>query len=224
LKARLHDIMVVTTFWGATYLLRFLLTIVVRWKVTGRENVPRKGGLIVVSNHLANADPPVLSAGIASRRIRYLAKIELYKLPMGILPRAYGAIPVRRFDADAAALLATMRVLRDGEVLGMFPEGTRSATHTLGRFHPGTAAIALRTGVPILPCAITGTQHIKSLRTLLRRPRITVSIGAPIYVEQTRRPTDAQIADLTERLRDAVAAQLPAQYVGPYTGDGGEGG
>ena len=87
-------------YWALTHLLRGVLWLVVRWEVTGREHIPAEGALIVVSNHLNNADPPIIGAGIARRRIRWMAKIELFKLPFGLIIRAWGAFPVRRFDAD----------------------------------------------------------------------------------------------------------------------------
>ena len=143
-------------YWGATYLLRGVLRVVGRWKVTGRDRVP-DGPLLVVCNHLSNADPPILAAGIARRRIRYMAKIEIFKYPFGVVPRLYDAFPVRRFDADLAAMLNAERILKRGGVLGMFPEGHRSRTGMTGKPHPGTAMIALRSGATVLPCAIIGT-------------------------------------------------------------------
>ncbi len=131
-------------YWGCTYLLRGLLRVVVRWDVTGRENVPMSGAVIVVSNHLNNADPPILGAGIARRRIRFMAKVELFKMPFGAIIKLWDAFPVRRFDADLAAMLNAERILKRGGVLGMFPEGHRSRTGYMGPVHPGTAMIALR--------------------------------------------------------------------------------
>lgn len=218
MRKRLNDWSVVAFYWWATTTLRGLLWLVARWEVRGREHVPMEGPLIVVANHLNNTDPPILASGIARRRIRYMAKIELFKYPLGIIIRLFGAFPVRRFDADVGAMLNAERILRHGGVLGMFPEGTRSRTGYLGRPHPGTALIALRTGATVLPCAITGTEQIRSPFVVLRRPRITITIGTPLAIERVKRPTEAQVSALTERIFGEIRAMLPARYAGPYTG------
>lgn len=195
-------------------MLRAVLTIVAAWKATGRERVPKTGGLMVVSNHLNNADPPVLAAGMLGRRIRYMAKIELFKFPIGLIPKWWGAFPVRRFEADMAAMLTAERIIRRGEVLGMFPEGTRSKTATLGEPHPGTALIALRTGATILPCAITGTEAIRTPLVVFRHPKVTVTVGEPIEVERVKRPTQEQVDELSKRIMSTIAAMLPVEYGG----------
>ncbi len=208
-------------YWSLTRLLRGVLWVVVRWEVTGRENIPAEGPLIVVSNHLNNADPPIIGAGIARRRIRWMAKIELFKNPFGLIIRAWGAFPVRRFDADLAAMLNAERILKRGGVIGMFPEGTRSRTGYMGPPHPGTAVIALRSGATLLPCAITGTERLKNPLVLLRRPRFTFTIGEPITLTPVRRPTEQQVSELTGRIYDSIKALLPESYRPPYTGSEG---
>lgn len=203
-------------YWGATYLVRAVLSVVGRWKVTGRERIPG-GPLMVVSNHLSNADPPILGAAIARRRIRFMAKIELFKYPFGVVPRLYDAFPVRRFEADLAALLNAERILKRGGVLGMFPEGTRSRSGMIGKPHPGTALIALRSGATVLPCAIVGTEQLSKPLNLLRKPRISIQIGEPIAVTQTRRPTEEQVSALTDQIFEAIRSMLPSRYMAPYT-------
>jgi len=209
--------MVPVFYWWATYTLRGIAWTVARWQVTGRERVPVDGPLIVACNHLNNADPPIVGAGLASRRLRYMAKVELFKLPFGVIPRLYGAFPVRRFDADVGALLAAERILRQGGALGMFPEGTRSRTGYVGKPHPGTAMIALRSGATVLPCALTGTEVLKNPMNLLRRPVITFTVGDPIAVERVRKPTEDQVTQLTQQIFSAITAMLPPRYLAPYT-------
>jgi len=207
-------------YWGGTYLARTLLFVLVRWKVTGRERVPASGGLLLVSNHLNNIDPIILGAAIPRRRIRFMAKVELFKWPLGIFARLYGAFPVRRFEADVGAMLTAERIMRRGEALGMFPEGTRSRTGYVGKPLPGTAVIAMRTGATVLPCAISGTEQLGNPLNLLRRPAFRVEIGEPIVIPRVKRPTEAQITELTDLLFAEICKLLPRQYVADYTGSG----
>jgi 1-acyl-sn-glycerol-3-phosphate acyltransferase len=207
-------------YWSMTYLLRAILVVVGRWKATGRENVPRTGPVILVSNHLSNTDPPILGAGIASRRIRFMAKEELFHGHFSVITKLWGAFPVKRFDADVGALMNAERILRRGEVLGMFPEGHRSRTGYMGPVHPGTALIALRSGATVVPCAMTGTEALKNPAVLLKKPRIAVTIGQPMTIEAVRRPSEAQVSELTNRIVNAIQAMLPPRYVAPYTESG----
>lgn len=204
-------------YWSCTSLLRALLTLLMRWKAEGRGRVPGTGPLVVVSNHLHNADPPVLGAGIARRRIRFMAKVELFSGPLGWVVRSWGAFPVRRFDADLRALMTAEKLLKEGWAIGMFPEGTRSRTGRMGPLHPGTALIALRSGATVLPCGITGTERLRRPLSILRRPRFGVTIGEPIHVERTKKPSEAQVSELTERMAAAIQSLLPAAYGGTYT-------
>jgi 1-acyl-sn-glycerol-3-phosphate acyltransferase len=199
-------------YWFQTALARVLLGLVVRWEVHGREHLPRHGPLIIVSNHLNASDPPLLATAIWRRRAVYMAKIEIFQGWFGFLPRWYGGFPVRRFEADMTALLNAERLLRRGGVLGMFPEGTRSHTGALGVPRPGSALIALRSGAPVLPCVMVGTEQLRKPLSLLRRPRMSVRIGQPIAVPEVRRPTEEQVDDLTARIYAAMYSLLPEKY------------
>lgn len=205
-------------YWAATYLLRAVLWFVGRWTVTGREHLPAEGGVIVVSNHLNNADPPIIGAAIARRRVRFMAKIELFRPPFSWVIRSYGAFPVRRFEADVGALLTAERHLRRGEIIGMFPEGTRSRTGKTGKPHPGTALIALRSGVPVVCCSLTGTEQLRNPLNLLRRPRITVRISPPLQFGPVKRPDPAAVQEVTHAIFGRILAELPEEYRGSYTG------
>ena len=206
-------------YWGTQYPIRLILFIVVRWTVSRSGDIPAEGPVVFVSNHLNFIDPPILATALGKpRRLRFMAKAELFKGPLGLLVKLYGAFPVRRFDADLAAMLAAERILRQGGSLGMFPEGTRSRSWQMAKPHPGTALIALRAGATVVPCGITGTEKIKGVRVFFRRPSIAVRVGAPIAVEQVKRPSDAQVSQLTESIDGAIRALLPAAYGGTYTG------
>ncbi len=197
---------------------RVLLLLITSRDVQGRENVPRKGALIVASNHLSNGDPPILTIAVP-RQIAWMAKAEWFKTPViGQLFRLGGMIPVRRFEADLQALRRAQLVLRDGGVLAMFPEGTRGGDKGLRAGEPGTALIALRTGTPIVPIAIWGTEHVKLPRDLFRRTRAHVRFGKPFTLEASGRITRDDVARGTETIMKEIAALLPERYRGAYKG------
>jgi 1-acyl-sn-glycerol-3-phosphate acyltransferase len=146
-----------------------------------------------------------------------MAKEELFRPSlMGLVVRAYGAFPVRRSGVDRAALRHAFQILKKGEVLGMFPEGKRSFFHQLQEAQPGTAFIAARSGAPIVPVGISGSEQVKGISFILRRPSIVVRIGRPFTVpsndvSKLNRSGLAQQADLiTER----IAELLPPSYRG----------
>ena len=207
-------------YWACVHLLRFLLVSLTRWKVEGRERVPDSGAVILACNHLSNADPPILAAAALKRHVRFMAKAEVFRVPLlGVGAKWWGAFPVRRLEADMAALMNAQRSLDRGEILGMFPEGTRSRTGKLRPARGGTALIALRSGVPVIPCTLTGTERLRSPLFLVQRPRIKARFGEPIVVEQVKKPTEQQIDELTQRIMMEIAALLPPEYLDTYTGD-----
>lgn len=186
-----------------------------RYEVTGRERVPASGGVIVVSNHLNNADPPMIQRALP-RYVCFMAKKEMIDAPIiGPLFRAWGAFPVRRGEADLHALRAACHVVDAGEMLMMFPEGTRSRSGKLGDGHPGTAIIARRTGAPILPVAITGTESIR-WPGIFWRPRsvrkIHVRIGDPFRLGDGARVNSETLRADTAEIMGHIADLLPAEY------------
>ena len=196
--------------------------LIARRDFRGLENVPRKGPFILTSNHMNNADPPVLTA-VMPRRIVWMAKRELFDSPvMGWLYRLFGLIPVRRFEADLSALRRSQQALKRGHALGMFPEGTRTAGRGLREGEPGTAVIALRAGAPVLPVAIWGTEHVKLPRDLFSRTRVSVRIGTPYRLAETKRVTKEQVAEATAEIMRRIAELLPPEHRGVYANEGGE--
>jgi len=204
-------------YYLETLIAKALLRLLTRREVRGRDNVPTEGPLIVVANHLSIADPPVLSASL-QRRIVYMAKEESFRHPIeGPLVRGFRAFPVRRGQLDRQALRSAQQVLREGLALGMFPEGTRSRTAQLQQGNHGTALIALRSGAPLLPVALTGTEKVLGPRLLLGRLRITVSVGKPFSLPPVDgRLTKAQLASATELIMARLAELLPESYKGVY--------
>ena len=205
-------------YYLGTILVKFLLILFTRWQVKGRENVPSRGPLIVVANHLNLVDPPLLSVSIP-RRIVFMAKEEAFRSPiLGPVVRAGRAFPVQRGRLDREALRQAQQVLGQGLVLGMFPEGKRSITAEMQRAYHGTSLVAIRSGAPILPVGITGTEKL-SLLGLLRRPEITVNIGKPLSVPPIDgKLTRTQLALATDLIMVRIAELLPQSYRGNYGG------
>ncbi len=184
----------------------------------GREHVP-EGPLILASNHLNNADSPMIALAVP-RLPTFMAKPENLSWPMiGPGLRIFGAFPVRRGGADLAALRVASEVVQGGRMLAMFPEGTRSRTGGLNKGHPGTALIALRTDAPILPVAITGTEGI-TWPWIFLKPlgvgRVTVTIGEPFHLPKVERIDRETAAEGTEIIMRRIAALLPREYRGVY--------
>lgn len=151
---------------------------VFRCKVVGSDNIPKQGGVIIAANHLSLWDPP-LAATFVPRYVHFMAKEELFKIPiLGYIIRKLHSFPVRRGASDRAAIRTAIVLLNDGHCLGLFPEGTRSKTGTIRKAEPGIALIALKAGVPVVPTAVIGTNKIMSKGNFL--PKLEVRYGNPI--------------------------------------------
>jgi 1-acyl-sn-glycerol-3-phosphate acyltransferase len=195
---------------------RALFTLLTRWEVRGRENIPSQGPVLVVANHLNLTDPPLLGVSLERKAI-FMAKEELFRSPLSAyFVGSFGAFPVHRGKLDRKALRQSQQVLTDGLALVMFPEATRSKSARLQSAYPGSALIAMRSGVPVLPVGISGTERIKGLSWILRRPRITVNIGRPFYLPASSRLTRAELAENTNLIMERIAELLPPQYRGVY--------
>lgn len=196
--------------------IRPLIWVNIQRQVEGTENIPRKGPLILASNHLNLADPAIIMT-LVPRRIAWLTKRELFDIPFfGAWYRLFGAIPVRRFEADLEALRKAQEALGRGLALGMFPEGTRSRSGGLGKAYPGTALIALRTGAPVLPIAIWGSEVITLPKAFFRRTRVHIRFGQPFSLPPAERIRTPVVEEGTNLIMCKIAALLPPQYRGAY--------
>jgi len=149
-----------------------------------------------------------------------MAKEELFRSRFSsYFVGSFGSFPVYRGRLDRKAMSQAQRVLAEGVALVMFPESTRSKNTQLQPAYPGSALIALRGGVPILPIGITGTERIKGTGWLLRRPRITVNCGPLFHLPPVNgKLTKTELADLSNFIMERIAELLPAEYRGAYTG------
>jgi 1-acyl-sn-glycerol-3-phosphate acyltransferase len=142
-----------------------------RIEAIGEENIPKEGGVLLCSNHIHNFDP--ITVGINMKRpVHFMAKEELFRVPvLGSIVRKCNAFPVKRGMSDREALRTGMKVLKDGNVLGLFPEGTRSKTGELGQGLAGAGFFALRTNCAVVPCAIIGPyKNLQKLKVVYGKP------------------------------------------------------
>ncbi|MBS2969430.1 1-acyl-sn-glycerol-3-phosphate acyltransferase [Metabacillus sp. KIGAM252] len=144
---------------------------VYRMEVHGRENFPKEGSVLLCSNHIDNLDPPIVGA-CTPRMVHFMAKEELFKIPvLGKILLKVGAFPVKRGLSDREALRKGLKVLKDGEVLGLFPEGTRSKDGQLGKGLAGAGFFALRSDALVVPCAVIGPyKPFKKVRIYFGKP------------------------------------------------------
>jgi 1-acyl-sn-glycerol-3-phosphate acyltransferase len=211
-------------YWPGRLVVKAVVLLLVDLRVSGGEKIPRRGSVILASNHLSNADPPIFGAS-AGRRLVFMAKREAMSWPvLGLLIRLTGAFPVKRFEADLGALRKATHVLEEGQVLVMFPEGTRSRQRQLQTGHPGTALVALRSGAPIVPAAISGTENIHFPGILLnplrlRRAQVRLVFGDPFFLPNVLRATSEEVGHCTDLIMNRIAALLPPAYRGGYAAE-----
>jgi 1-acyl-sn-glycerol-3-phosphate acyltransferase len=182
----------------------------------GRERIPRRGPYILVANHVDWKDPPAIEITFRVA-VRFMAKIESFRMFfLGGLMRGIGCFPVRRGEGDRRALVTCLQVLRAGNPLGFFPEGTRSRDRKLHRAHPGIAFLAQRSGAPILPVGVIGTAEAKLLRSDIR-----VRVGEPFLLPDLGLAAGAGEQEIADAIMRRVAVLLPREMRGYYADEGG---
>jgi 1-acyl-sn-glycerol-3-phosphate acyltransferase len=185
------------------------------FRVAGLEHVPAHGPYIVAANHANYLDGVVLGAALP-RKISFLVMPRVYRAtPLHPYFHDHvGSIPVSLARPDPGAIRRALRILEDGGVVGIFPEGPFSRHGTLVRGQPGVALVALRAGVPVVPAAISGTFRALTARRffLPRRVPLSVRFGKPLRFATPRpRVTQGMRADVTGRIMEEIAALLDAE-------------
>lgn len=186
--------------------------------VTGVENVPRQGPLIVIMNHLYFFDP-VLVAAYVPREIVMMSKVENFFNPFfALIITLYGAFPIRRGEVDRRALRRSVEALKAGRGLLISPEGTRSKiTRALQEGKDGTALLALKTGAPILPVALSGQEHFLTNLRRLRRTPARIAIGRPFRLRPPNTKLERhQLHEMTREIMYILSSLLPPRYRGVY--------
>jgi 1-acyl-sn-glycerol-3-phosphate acyltransferase len=167
-----------THYYIACLIIKLILRIFWRFRRMGAEHIPKTGGVIIASNHVAYVDPPFLGA-VAPRELFYLAKAELFSNALfGWLIGKYNAIPVTRGAFDRRAIIRAVELLKGGKALLLFPEGTRSRDGKFLEPKLGVGKIALEAGVPVVPVCIHNSGHL--FASFFRRKRLVIAFDAPI--------------------------------------------
>lgn len=203
-------------------LMRFMTRVylVGLFKLEGLENVPRHGPLLVCPNHFGTLDPPMVPAFLPRDDTWSMAKSEYFQKPhLRWLFRAYHAFPVVRHTADRAALRRSFDLLKQGQMLIVYPEGTRIDAGVLAKPEPGAGFIAQLAACPVLPVALTGTAECFPKGAIWpRRVPITVRFGKPFVIAQ-RRPDGERIShqEAAEAIMVAIAELLPPEKRGAFS-------
>ena len=190
----------------------FVFHLITRIRLIGRYNVPSEGAVILAANHLSWTDIPLVPLHFR-RKVVYMAKEEYFNSKIAWLVRFMGAFPVKRGEGDRQALRAAEEQLKKGNILVIFPEGTRSRTRTLAKAHAGMGMIALRSGVPVVPVAIWGSENaLKKLGA-----PVTISYGEPMILKpKGNKITREDIDEATDKVMRKIAEMLPSAYRGVY--------
>ena len=198
-------------------ILRFLFLLLTRLRVKGRENIPSQGPVIFVSNHIELVDSPLLWISL-SRRAYFMAKEEMFNSRIiAYFMTSFGAFPVRKGWPDRKALLKAGQLLADGQALIIYPEGMRSPSRQIKLAFHGAALIASRSGAPVIPIGITGTEKIRGIAWLWRRPEITVNFGKAFTLPKIDgRLTKVELAKLMDIIMGRIAEMLPMKYRGNF--------
>ncbi|MGL5206261.1 MAG: lysophospholipid acyltransferase family protein [Acidaminococcaceae bacterium] len=178
--------------------------IFLRLEVTGTENIPKNGAVVIASNHLSLLDPPLIGVA-ATRKIHFMAKQELFVPILGSIYRNLGAFPVRRGAADRNAIKYGIELLLAEKVLAIFPEGTRSKNGQLGKAEPGALMMAGKARAAIVPTAISGTNLSSSGRIW---PKVKVKFGKPIYFLEDETVSKDLIIRMTDELMREIQKLL----------------
>ncbi len=192
-----------------TAIARLVFLFFTRLEVSGLENLPAEGGVVLAANHMTNFDVFPIQL-VLPRLIFFMGKEELFRQPlMDAMLRRLGGFPVERGARDEWAIRHAQAVLQRGLVLGIFPEGKRNRGKGLAPAKSGAARLAISTGCPIVPVAVQGTQNM--FKSISKRIPVVVKIGAPIYARQTD-----SILGLTDNLMFTLAGMLPVELRGAY--------
>jgi len=188
-------------------LLKVFVSLWFRWEVVGGEKLPNQGPVVLAANHASLWDPVMVGIALP-RKVHYMAKEELFRIPLfGQVLHPLGAFPVKRGKSDRAALKTGVNVLKEGKVLGLFPEGSRTKDGTLMEFQPGAGLLALKGNAPIVPVALKGTFKMG----LRFKRKVFIVVGDPIYLDdfkESTRISSKELAQAMSELRSNICKMM----------------
>lgn len=191
-------------YWTVRYLLILFFKVFCKIKYIDAENIPKKGGFILASNHVSYYDPFAVGTPVVNK-VHFMAKKELFEEPlMGWVITKLGAFPVDREKSDLRAIKTALEILKSGEVVGIFPEGTRSKDGEVHDAQRGTATISIMAKVPVVPAAVVGTKDAMMSKFPPKWKRIMVKYGKPIYPEDFKGSKKERIEKMTHAIIDSI--------------------
>ncbi len=184
----------------------------------GNENIPREGGIIVATNHMSRMDIPMLFVNPARPDITALVADKYVNYPgISWFAKTAGAIYIDRERADFGAFREAQKLIKSGVAMGIAPEGTRSKVSELLEGKPGTVLLALRTGAPIVPVGLAGTENSFKKLLTFRKPHMVARFGKPIVIDEIPRENREQhLQNAVDEIMCRIAALIPPRYWGFY--------
>lgn len=201
------------------FIIRLVTSLICRIDKSDFSKVPHQGPLVVALNHVSFLEAPLLFTHLQPRPLTALSKTENFENPLfGFILRQWNIIPIDRGKADFTALQETRKRLKNGEILAIFPEGTRSRNGILQQGKSGVVLVALRSNAPILPMAIYGSEKLGENLRRLRRTEFVVRVGEPFHINlNDERLNRENLEVITDEIMYQIAALLPEKYRGPYS-------
>jgi 1-acyl-sn-glycerol-3-phosphate acyltransferase len=199
--------------------IRFLLFFICKVDSQALKEVPEKGPMILVGNHINFLDAPIAATFLYPRQIMSFVKVETFDNPiLRFLFKVWGSIPVKRGTADFRAMTQATNVLKEGQFFAIFPEGTRTSNGSLIKGRSGIVVIALKSNVPILPIVLYGTEHFNKNFKRFRRTRVTFKVGKPFLINPDSPDESKDNRQLiTDEIMFQLAKLLPEENRGYYS-------
>jgi 1-acyl-sn-glycerol-3-phosphate acyltransferase len=206
------------SLWLITLLLKIYFRFTLRLDAQGMEKIPAAGPLIIITNHTGQVEVPVMATLLQPRKITGWGKAEAFDNPfLRWVFSAWRIIPVHRGEADMTALRSALRMLEEGYIFGVAPEGTRNKTGILRRGLPGAAILALKSGAPMIPAVHWGGEvFLKNLKRF-KRTDFHIRVGEPFHIKVEGKVTGEIRQQIADEMMYRIAKMLPAEYRGEYS-------